>query len=358
MKKYVFLLIIVVILQLFALNCSAEGEVDEYISDFESCVPKDLSDLVGDTDKLVEMTSFRALLDELGSVIISGGGEVVGFFLKLVGCTLLMSLAGLCMEKFSTQVSAAVGVICSLLVYDSLGPLFSKVEESLLSLADFFAALIPITVGITALGGATSSAAVQGTGMYTVLSLVGGVGTRLFFAVSSFGLAMSLLSALGHRGVSAISRGVKELFGRITGICTALLTAAISMQTVIASAADTAALRAAKYATSGLIPIVGGAVAGAISTLTAAMSYAKGIVGGGAVAVIVYLALSPLALLLLYRLALSVVIILSEFIGAPPASGLFTSFRFALDMTLTVYTLSALIYLFMIVIFIWIGGSI
>jgi stage III sporulation protein AE len=167
-----------------------------------------------------------------------------------------------------------------------------------------------------------------------------------------------MLSALGHRGVGAISRGVKDLFGRITGICTALLTAAISMQTVIASAADTAALRAAKYATSGLIPIVGGAVAGAISTLTAAMSYAKGVVGGGAVAVLLYLAISPLALLLLYRLSLSVVIILSEFIGVPTASGLFTSYRFALDMTLTVYTLSALIYLFMIVIFIWIGGSI
>lgn len=357
MKKYIVLLIIIVILPLFSLSVSAAGEADGYISEFEDAVPEDFDGITEDRDELIEMLSPRSLFTEIISVIADGGGEVMSFFLRLVGCAVLMSAAGLCHEKFSCHASAAVGVICSLLIFDSLGSLFVTVEDTLTKISDFFAALTPITVGITALGGGVSGAGVQASGMYTALSLVGGLGGRIFMGISAFGLAMSLLSSLGNEGVSSITKGVKELFGRITGIFTALLTAAYSLQTIIASAADSAAMRAAKYAASGLIPIVGTTVAGAISTLTAGMSYAKGVVGGGAIAVIIYLALAPLALLLLYRLALSVAVIFSDFTGSSAASRIFSSYRFALDMTVTVYSLSALVYLFMIILFIRIGAT-
>lgn len=357
MKKIVVLLIILVILPLFSLSVSAEGEAEDYISEFENTLPEGFEGITDDEGELIETLSPRSLFTEIIYVITEGGGEVVTFFLKLLGCGLLMSAAVLCHEKFSRHVQAAVGVICSLLIFDSLGSLFLTVEDTLGRISDFFAALIPITVGITALGGGVSSAGVQASGMYTALSAVGSLGSRLFVGISSFGLAMSLLSALGNDGIFSVTKGVKTLFNRITGIFTALLTAAFSLQTIISSAADSAAMRAAKYAASGLIPIVGSTVAGAISTLTAGMSYAKGVVGGGAIAVILYLALAPLALLLLYRLALSVVVIFADFTGAGVASRMFSSYRFALDMTVTVYSLSCLVYLFCVIIFIRIGAT-
>ncbi len=356
MKKLIILLSIVVILPLFAVISSAEGEAEDYISEFENAIPDSLSDIKGDPESLLNMASAESLFTRFLSSV-TGEGEVVAFFLRLMGVAVLMCCASLCHGKMSRHTEVAVGVISSLLIFDSLGPLFISVSSTISQISDFFGSLIPIAVGITAFGGAPSSAAVQGTGMYTALSSVGGLGGRLFTAISSFGLAMSLLSALGHSGISAITKGVKELFGWITGIFTALLTAALSLQTVIASAADGAAMRAAKYAASGLIPIVGSTVAGAISTLTAGMSYARGVVGGGAIVVILYLALSPLALLLLYRLAMSVVIIFTDFIGIGAGSRLLSSYRFALDMTITLYSLSTLIYLFEIILFIRIGES-
>lgn len=357
MKKYLILLIIVVILPFFSLSVSAEGEMDEYISDFENIIPDEFGGLGDGADETVEMLSPKALFTEVISVIADNGGQVMTFFLKLLGSSVLMSAAGLCSERYKKQTSAAVGVVCSLLIFDSLGPLFLSVESVLAEISDFFAALIPITVGIVALGGGVSTAGVQASGMYTALSVVGKAGGGLFIGISSFGLAMSLLSALGHDGISSVTKGVKELFTRVTGIFTALLTAAYSLQTIISSAADSAAMRAAKYAASGLIPIVGTTVAGAISTLAAGLSYARGIVGGGAIAVIIYLALAPLTLLLLYRLALSIVIIFADFTKSEGTSRLFSSFRFALDMTVTVYSLSALIYLFLIIVFLRMGAD-
>ena len=67
------------------------------------------------------------------------------------------------------------------------------------------------------------------------------------------------------------------------------------------------------------------------------------------------MALSPLILMLLYRLALTLANIFSDFAGASVASRIFTAYRFSLDMTVTVYALSALIYLFELIIFTVIG---
>ena len=123
---------------------------------------------------------------------------------------------------------------------------------------------------------------------------------------------------------------------------------------MIASSADSAAMRAAKY-TAGLIPVVGGTVSGALSTLAAGLSYAKGIIGIGAIAVILGMALSPLILLLLYRLALSISLTLSELLGAAVMAKALSAFRFSLDSLIAVYALSAVIYIFEILLFVKIG---
>ena len=111
MKKYIVLLIIVVILPLFSLSVSAAGEADGYISEFEDALPEDFDGITEDRDELIEMLSPRSLFTEIISVIADGGGEVMSFFLRLVGCAVLMSAAGLCHEKFARHASAAGGVL-------------------------------------------------------------------------------------------------------------------------------------------------------------------------------------------------------------------------------------------------------
>lgn len=354
MKKLVILLIIVVILPIFTVTSSADDRVDDYVSDFEDILPDGFSGL-SDTDKLIERADFTDLLSIITSALSDGKGDIAAFFLTLLGSLGLMAVATLCGERLSATVECIVGMICSVLIFSSVAPLIENVSEAIKDISEFFAALIPIAVGITALGGGISSAGVQASGMYTALSAVGGIGGSIFLSLSSFGLAMSLLSCFGNEGIGAICRGLRGLFGWVSGIFTALLTAAFSLQTIVASAADSAAMRAVRYAASGLIPVVGSTVSGAISTLATGLGYAKGVVGGGAIVVILSMALGPLALLLAYRLMLTVNIIMADFCGSSAASRIFGAYRFALDMTVTVYALSALVYLFEIVIITMVG---
>lgn len=357
MRKIYFLLIIVVIMPLFTINCSADDGVDGYISDFEDILP-DGFEGISDTDNLMEMADLSALVYEVVRALSEGKGDIVGFFFTLLGSAALMSVGSICHDKLSGAVQTSVGVVSSVLIFTSITPLVNMVGDTIVKISEFFSSLIPITVGISALGGGITTAGVQGSGMYAALSLVGGIGGRIFLSLSSFGLAMSLLSAFNGEGIASVCRGFRGLFAWVTGIFTALITAAFSLQTLVASAADSAAMRAVKYASSGLIPVVGSTVSGAISTLATGLAYARGVVGGGSIVVILYMALSPMVLLLAYRLSLSLVIILSDFMGTGVASRVFSAYRFSLDMTITVYALSALIYLFEIVIITMMGVAI
>ena len=190
--------------------------------------------------------------------------------------------------------------------------------------------------------------------MYTTLSLVSSLGERIFLPLLALGLAVSLLSAFKNDCILAVGRGIKGVFMWIIGIVGAILTAAVSLQTLVASAVDTASIRAARYAASGLIPVVGSTVSSALSTLASGLSYAKGIVGGGAVAVLVSICLSPLILLL----ALSLGIIIADLTGGDSIGAVFSAFRLSLDMLIAVYALSALIFIFEILLFVKMGAGI
>lgn len=353
MRKICFLLIIVVILPLFSLSVSAEGEVDDYLSEFEGILPESLSGIT-EVDKLAEMVSIKGLISTLFSAIKGESAGAVSFFLLLLGCVALTSMAEAISGKMGEEVSSAVGIVSSVLIFSSIRQIHIGVSESLDRVSSFFASLIPITAGVTALGGGSDTAAAQSSAMYMTVSLLGRFGVEIFGAILSLGLAVGLLSAFGSDEISAISKGIRGVFFWLLGIFTTLITGSFALQTLVSTAQDSISVRAAKYMASGLIPVVGSTVSGALSTLASGISYVKGIIGTGAVVGIIILIISPLATLLLYRLALSVALMVSDFVGKGAAK-ILLAYRFSLDLLVALYALSALIYVFEIVLFIKIG---
>lgn len=352
MRKILILLTIIVIMPLFTMISYAEGEAEQYISDFENLLPEGYEEL-GNSDQLMESTTVKALFSEILSAISGQAGRVVGFFMLLIGLVALCALASRVNEKIADATSLSVGIISSVLIFGHIRPLFDEISASLGDINGFFTSLIPLTAAVTALGGGTATAAAQATAMYSTVAVGQSFFEQIFMTVASLGLAMSLICAFGGH-IDSLLRGIKGAFGWIMGVCTAIIAASFSLQTLIASSADSAAMRAAKYS-AGLIPMVGGTVSGALSTLAAGLSYAKGIIGAGSVAVILTMALSPLVLLLLYRLALSLSLMLCDLLGASGMARTLSSYRFSLECLIAVYALSAVIYVFEILLFIKIG---
>ena len=188
--------------------------------------------------------------------------------------------------------------------------------------------------------------------MKIVLGIVGAVATDLLLPLSFAMLALALVSSFGDGGAAKVGKGIKSFFMFGLGIVTSVSSAAIALQSVIASASDSAALRAARYAASSLVPVVGSSVSSAISTLAGGLAYAKSAVGAAAVAVVAAISVTPLVTLLLYRAAFSLAVSLLEYVDSACAARCFSAYRSAFDSVIAVYVMSTLICIIQLLIFI------
>jgi len=304
----------------------------------------------------------ESLLSELLSAFESGLGEAASFFAMLIGISLIIatseSVTPIENGALAKNCAAAISVISSVLIFGKIGWLCFSVKDSLEALSTFFSGIIPILTGILTVGGNVNSAASQAFNMNVTLGAVSYLSSEVLIPLVFALFALALAASMDGGAISSVAKGIKNMFMWVVGISTAVIIGAVSMQSVITGAQDSAYLRAAKYAASGMIPVVGSTVSGALSTLAGGLSYVKSMVGISSVTVIIVLTISPLVTMLLYRFSFSAAITLLEFMGSSGGVRAFSAFRSSVDALISVYALSAVVYISEVVVFIKSGVSV
>ena len=336
------------------------GAVSDIIKEFSSLIPEE-SGVVLNEDELIAGVGIDGMFGALLGSVMNEKSRIISFFLSVMGFALFavlcdsVSFSGSGMEKHA---SVGVFVIMSVTVYPTVYSVFSEVRTSLEGVSSFFGAALPILTAISAASGSVKTAGVQAMNMNITLGIVGTLATRLLLPLSFSMLALALVSSFGEGGVGRVAKGIKSTFTFGLGIVTAVSSAAIALQTVIASASDSAALRAARYAAGGLIPVVGSSVSSALSTLAGGLAYAKSTVGAAAIAVILLISLSPLITLLVYRMIFSIATVFMEYVDNACGARCFSAYRTAFDSTVAVYVMSTLICIIQLIVFIKGGASV
>ena len=356
MKRTEKIIIIVVILCLFTLPIGAK-EPEDYIDEFNDIIPETVG--TESAEDVLNTIGADALLYEIIGGVFGSGGRVLSFFLLLLSGLALICCASLGEGRLSDTASAAVSIIVLSALLSAVLPPLEEAREGMEALSEFFALFIPIASGIAVSGGAVNFAQASAVGMNVTLSLVSGIGTPFFVSVAAFCLALGTVSSFGDGTILNLSGSVKSFFMWAIGLVCASIMGAMSLQGFIAASRDSTAMRAAKYAAQSMIPIVGGTVSGALSTLATGLAYAKSIVGAGAVAVIVTAFLSPLIVLLLYRLAISFSSGLAGYFGVCRAVKVFSALRLSFDIYIAIYAVSLILYVFEIALFMMceVGGA-
>lgn len=330
---------------------------DSILSDFESTLPKEYIGISRDEEKLDTLVGPGAILREIVYAVKGEAGGVFSFFSILIACIGLSAVAEAGEGRLSEISAVGVTAVFGAALVNFLVPVFREISEVLLRAADFFEKFIPIATAVQVSSGAVNSASVSATVMNVTASVLSGLGVPFFLSLAGFGLSAGMISSFGDSSAGALSSGVKRFFMWAMGLVSALMMGALSLQTYIASARDSAAMRAARYAASSMIPVVGGTVSGALATLASGLAYVKGVVGVGALAVLLSMLLSPLVILILYRLAVSVAAGLSGYLGVRRAEGVLCAVRGAFDLYLAVYSISSVLFLFEIVLFMMSGNG-
>ena len=355
MKKLLKVLIIVCIFGVFTLECSAKT-AEDYIGEAGEIVPEEYRDfMIGmGTGEL----NIAGLLSEVLSIISGEAPTFVRLLCAFLGVCLLFGVADGVPERIRSETGRAVSVTCALFVGVSVSDALLSLSDALAGTGAFFSSAVPVLSAITLAGGGVNSAAAQASGMNFVLSLVGGGFGAVLSVTSGFCFAMGLGASVGGEGNLAVGRFSRSLFLWLFGIATALIMGLLSLQTLVAASADSASMRTARYLISGSVPLVGGTVSASLSTLASGLSYAKGVVGAGFIAVLFLIFLPPLLLSLCYRLALSLASGISSLLGIGGAERCFSSFRSSFDIFIGIYCLGCVLYIFEMVLFIKSGVAI
>ena len=342
-----FLAVFVSLFLFFAVGASAtDGNGEDFVENFYT--------LIGRGDGFVEKIGIESLVGELASVLSGESPRILSFLGFMLGSVLLLALAALLTRRYT-----AAGV-CAVVAAGAFGFIFDLVSSATAALSEMsslFLSLIPIATGVTLAGGGISSSSAEALSMGTVFGVVSSVMIPLLMPLCTVMLFLSVISSIGGGSALALSR-VRSVFLWVLGIATAIMLGAISLQTVVLSAKDSAAMRMAKYSASGLIPVIGGTVSASLSALSSGLSYAKGVIGAGGIYVLLVSALSPLLLILIYRGVISLSSGFLSFLGVDDGAKALFGIVCSLDALLSVYGMSVIMYVFELVMFMKSGVAI
>ena len=316
-------------------------------------VPEDLAQAAPEAAEEVleeDLSGGLGLAQGIGS-ILSRVGEWAGDVLRerTRGAAAILLIAVLCgaAEGFArgTGGGTALAVLpmagalsVTMAAAGSLDTLIGLGSQTIGELADFSAVLLPTLAAATAASGAITTATFQQVSTVffadLLMNLIHGLLLPLVYLYIG---VLTAAACLPDGRLGAIAGGLKKGIAWILTTALLAFTVYLSLVRVISGTADSAAVKVAKAAISGAVPVVGGIIADASETVLAGAGMLRGTIGAfGTLAVLAGCAYPFLQLgvqYLLYKLTA----FLAGAVGAPELcrliDGLGGAFGLILGMT-------------------------
>lgn len=197
----------------------------------------------------------------------------------------------------------AIAALCSSVFYDCLSSAMLAIEN----LSVFMRCIVPVMITALITCGAIVSATALEPVLITVIEISVTMIKSVFMPLVMIGTGLSIINAMSSdlkttKLITLINSTVK--YG-LSVILTVFVTFA-GLQSIASSGADTLTLRLTKFASSNLIPVVGGILSESVETVMNCSNVIKNSVGVIGVILLFFIAIMPIlnivAALLVFRL--------------------------------------------------------
>lgn len=334
-----------------SLSTRGDDELGYIYGEFSKLLP----DGILDSDGAVGIFGLEEVYDYLSELVCSSGSGFLKELAFLFGIAVIFALAEMLGAEsggVSETVRAGACICFSVPMLTSFMDKIAEASAGMSSGCEFFSGVIPLLCSVAAIGGGTAVAATSGASMSITLGLVSRVLVSNLLPLATFLYTAAIVSSFDTgQKTQRILKGARTVFNFLMGAASVILLATVGLQSVIASAKDTLAVRSAKYAISGMIPAVGGTISSTLSTLISGASVMMSTMGAASVAALSLTMGKPLAVLLLYRFAIQLCIGFSSLFGSVFAEKLFESFRSSLDSVLVALCSTLIIFILEVVVF-------
>lgn len=376
MKALFFIISLLILLCPLCIYAEDIDLPEEY-GDFADAIPEDVASLLpegflsGDFAELSgavnEASAPGFLLGTAWRLLCGGLGSAAGTFGILVGIMILSALLHTVAEgsvgNLKKGIAFAIGVSTSAAVVGLQLPRIVAAGEFFGRLAVLMNSLIPIMGVLYVSGGNTMGAAVSSASLLLQINLIELGTTALVIPAVSVCMALTLSDALRTTSpnFSGITASIKRTLAFVYGLCSTLLMASLSAQSVLASAGDSAGARAVKFVAGNMIPVVGGTVGETLRTLAASVKLLRGSVGVAGMIAVALVLLPTLIELFLTRFVFNMSAAIGDLIGCKTEAGLYREIASLYGYIIAAAAMASLLCIFSLTIFavggVAIGGS-
>ncbi len=272
--------------------------------------------------------------DGLAELVDTGTRELAGIVRRAVRSSVLIllillfcGLAETVQEGAGGSPSRSVSLAGTLAVtavaVADVNALLGMGTGAIARMTSFANVLLPTAAAVTAATGAVTGAAARqlAAALFSdlLVNLIHGLLVPLLYGYIA---ASAAQAAVGENRLKRLADLLKWTVTTVLTVVTMAFVGYLTASGVVAGTADAATVKAAKFAISGAIPVVGGILSDAAETVLASAGILKGTVGVFGMVTILGICLIPLLQLAVHYLAYKLTAALASALGDGPVCGL------------------------------------
>ena len=305
------------------------------------------------TEKLSFKYLIGSFLSYIGDLLLPTAADCAGLLALIISSSLLTAFFRL--KENSTLKSAcelAVNLTISAAVAKVALGVVSTVSTYITYLCAMMNAMLPVMGAVHLSSGTVSQMAVNSSAMMLYITVTENLCREFFVPAAGALLALTVASgAFKHINIGGLAAAVKKWVITVLAFAVTVFSFILGIQTSLAKSADTLAAKTVKFAVGSSVPIVGGAVSDALTTVSASLSMIKKVTGGTGIALILIILIPVLASLLMNKLMMLVCKCSADILGCESASAAVADADAVLSIFTAVAVMSAVLFVFAVTLF-------
>lgn len=326
---------------------SGAAELTDYLPD-ETAEALENAGIMSASEEYMANLDVAEMLDSVIEMAAEEGRDPLKVGAAVIAAILLTALLGglkdsLADDKTVRAAYIAVSVFAAMTVLSPLLTYFRDVIKTIEGANLFEKGFIPVFAAVLAASGQTVTAAGSAAAILTISEIASSIlcGTvvpfvRILTAVSGTAAVVPDLNL--DSAAAFAEKCVKWLLG----ILATVLVASLTISGMVTAAADTVAGKTVKFVVSGSVPIIGGAVGEALSSVKSCISLLKTSVGAFGIIACGFIFLPVIIRGVIWRLVLELCSGVSDLFSAGAVSKLMKALSSAVGMLISVCVLMVL----------------
>lgn len=287
---------------------------------------------------------FGTLVDNIKNAAKAPLKAIAAIVGILLACALLETLKNSFAESSMRNVFNVVTALCvASVILVPITACISDCAQTIKQSSDFMTAFLPVYSALITASGHPASAVATQSLLLVSSELLSQIVSTTFIPMLDIYLGFCVVGAVSPSiNISGIAGFIKSAVSWALGLCLTIYSGILTVQGIIASAADNVTMKTAKFVVDGAIPVIGGAISDAMNTVISCAGLLKTSVGAYAIVVFIFAFLPPILECVMWLLAADISIAAAEILGVSNMQGMLKAIKEALKLIIAFVIASAL----------------